>query len=52
MSDRKDLDPAADSPKEGGDAAERAERLTEDIDKLEKEAIPPKTKPPGVGAML
>ena len=52
MTDQKLPDSEANDTRDKGDLHKRLDQLAQDLDDLEKEAIPPKVKPADVGGMV
>lgn len=52
MIDQKQPHSKVNDTRDKGDVHERLDRLAQDLDDLEKEAIPPKVKPADVGGII
>jgi hypothetical protein len=52
VTDQKLPDSEANDTRDKGDLHKRLDQLAQDLDDLEKEAIPPKVKPADVGGMV
>ena len=52
VTDQKQPDSEANDTRDKGDLHKRLDQLAQDLDDLEKEAIPPKVKPADVGGII